>query len=231
MSQENVTIKGVGDGLLITLSPTEEWQVITSELAARIDEKSAFFNGARITIDTGARPVPKYELSSLKALLERRGLSLMVVQSESKTTIQSAEALDLRTSYKSDDITRPSANDPDLAAIDPEEVGTPGVLINRTLRSGRIVHSRGHVVILGDVNPGAKVIAAGDVIVWGKLRGVVHAGSDGDTSAIVCALDMTPMQLRIAHYISVSPQEVKGRRVRPEIASVKNEQIVVEAWE
>jgi septum site-determining protein MinC len=231
MSQENVTIKGVGDGLLITLSPTEEWQVITSELAARIDEKSAFFNGARITIDTGARPVPKYELSSLKALLERRGLNLMVVQSESKTTIQSAEALDLRTFYKSDDITRPNANDPDLAAIDPEEAGTPGVLINRTLRSGRIVHSRGHVVILGDVNPGAKVIAAGDVIVWGKLRGVAHAGSEGDISAVICALDMTPMQLRIAHYISVSPQEVKGRRARPEIASVKNEQIVVEAWE
>ncbi|MFQ3674864.1 MAG: hypothetical protein SNJ83_14830, partial [Aggregatilineales bacterium] len=141
MGQEHVTIKGVGDGLLITLSPTEEWQVITSELAARIDEKSAFFNGARITIDTGTRPVPKYELSSLKALLERRGLSLMVVQSESETTLQSAEALDLRTSYKGDDITRPTAGD--LAAIDPEEVGTPGVLINRTLRSGRIVHSRG----------------------------------------------------------------------------------------
>lgn len=231
MSQENVTIKGIGDGLLITLSPTEEWQAITSELAARIDEKSAFFSGARITIDTGARPVPKYELSSLKALLERRGLQLMAVHSESKTTIQSAEALDLRATYKSDDITRPNAGSLDLDTIDPEEVGTPGVLINRTLRSGRTVHSRGHVVILGDVNAGAKVIATGDVIVWGKLRGVVHAGADGDTSAIVCALDMTPMQLRIAHYISISPQEAKGRRARPEIACVKNEQIVVEAWE
>jgi len=229
MSRENVTIKGVGDGLLITLSPTEEWQVITAELASRIDEKSAFFNGAHITIDTGARPVPKYELSSLKALLERRGLSLMAVHSESKTTIQSAEALDLRTSYKADDITR--TNDRELTAIDPEEVGTPGVLVNRTLRSGRTIHSRGHVVVIGDVNPGAEIVAAGDIIIWGKLRGTVHAGAEGDTSAIVCALDMTPMQLRIAGYISISPQEIKGRRARPEIASIKNDQIVVEAWE
>lgn len=230
MSQEHVTIKGVGDGLLITISPTEEWQVITSELAARIDEKSAFFAGARITIDTGSRPVPKYELSSLKALLERRGLSLMMVQSESKTTIQSAEALDLRTVYKTDDITHP--NNRDIAAIDPEEIGTPGVLINRTLRSGRTVHSRGHVVVLGDVNAGAEIVAAGDIIVWGKLRGTVHAGADGDTSAIICALDMTPMQLRIAGYISISPQEtIKGRKPRPEVASIKNDQIVVEAWE
>lgn len=229
MSQENVNIKGVGDGLLITLSPTEEWQAITLELASRIDEKSAFFAGARITVDTGARPVPKYELSSLKALLERRGLSLMLVQSESRTTIQSAEALDLRTSYTSDEPVTHS--DRDMVAIDPEENGTTGVLINRTVRSGRTVNSHGHVVILGDVNAGAKIVAVGDIIIWGKLRGVVHAGAEGDTSAVVCALDMTPMQLRIAGFIAVSPQELKGRRIKPETASIKNDQLVVESWE
>lgn len=231
MSNENVVIKGVSDGLLITLSPTEEWQLITTELASRIDEKIAFFSGARITVDTGTRPVPKYELSSLKALLERRGLSLMMVQSESKTTIQSAEALDLRTNFTPLP-TAPDFDDDDtFVSISPEETGSPGVLINRTLRSGRVIHSRGHVVVLGDVNAGAKVIAIGDVIVWGKLRGVVHAGAEGNANAVVCALDMTPSQLRIAGYFAVSPQEVKGRRVKPEIASIKNEQITVESWE
>lgn len=229
MSQEHVSIKGVGDGLLITLSPTEEWQAITLELASRIDEKSSFFIGARITVDMGARPVPKYELSSLKALLERRGLSLMMVQSDSKTTIQSAEALDLRTSYTADPIA--DTFDRDIVAIDPEENGTSGVLINRTVRSGRTVHSRGHVVVLGDVNAGAKIIAIGNIIIWGKLRGVAHAGAEGDTNAVVCALDMTPMQLRIASFIAVSPQEIRGRRAKPETASIKNDQIIVESWE
>jgi septum site-determining protein MinC len=229
MPNETVNIKGVNDGLLISVSPTEEWQSITSELASRIDEKSAFFAGAKITVDTGERPVPKYELSSLKALLERRGLSLMVVQSASKTTIESAEALDIRTSYTAA-ITESNPIDPDEMSIDPEESGTMGVLIRRTLRSGRTIHSRGHVVVFGDVNPGAKIIAVGDIIIWGKLRGVVHAGAEGDDNAIVCALDMNPNQLRIATFITTSPPDNR-RKIKPEVASVKNGQIVVESWE
>jgi septum site-determining protein MinC len=102
-------------------------------------------------------------------------------------------------------------------------------MIKRTLRSGRTVNSAGHVVVLGDVNPGAKIIAAGDIIIWGRLRGIVHAGADGDEDAVVCALDMNPMQLRIAGYITTSPQD-KRRQPKPEIASVRKEQIIVEPW-
>ncbi|MCA9884173.1 MAG: septum site-determining protein MinC, partial [Anaerolineae bacterium] len=113
--------------------------------------------------------------------------------------------------------------------IDSEEMGTQGVMVKRTLRSGRTVHSRGHVVVFGDVNPGAKIIAAGDVVVWGKLRGMVHAGAEGDDSVIVCALDMNPNQLRIADHIVTSPAE-HHRQVTPEVAFVRDGQIVVEAW-
>lgn len=235
MAQETVTIKGISDGLLIALSPGEEWLQLTGELASRLDEKSAFFSGARVTVDVGTRPVPKYELSSLRALLERRGLSLMVVQSESQTTIESALALDLRTNFTavppaSAGSTMENVNADDLIAISPEEAGSPGVLLNRTLRSGRTVTSHGHVVVVGDVNAGAKIIAGGDIIVWGRLRGVVHAGAEGNVNAVVCALDMSPGQLRIANFITTSPSD-KGRKVKPETASVKGEQIVVESWE
>lgn len=232
---ENVAIKGNREGLLISLSPTEEWLLITQELAARLDEQSGFFNGARVTVDVGQRPVPKYELSSLKALLERRGLLLSGIKSESATTLASAAALDLRALDQRQDVvedgTQPSraAIAIQEASIDPEVEGTPGVLVKRTLRSGRTVHSRGHVVIYGDVNPGAKIIATGDVYVWGKLRGTVHAGAEGDTSAIVCALDMRPNQLRIAGLIVTSPREKTGPAV-PEIAFVRDEQIIVEGW-
>lgn len=228
MSSELFDIKGVNDGLLITLSPTEEWNTITRELAARIDNQPDFFTGARITVDLGTRPVPKYELSSVKALLERRGLILAVVQSESQTTIESATALDLRTSVPQA-VRQRELIDEDALPIDPEEHGTVGVMIRRTLRSGRTVHSRGHVVVYGDVNPGAQIIATGDIIVWGKLRGMVHAGAEGDTDAIVCALDMQPNQLRIAGHIATSPPG-KRRRSNPEVALVRNDQIIVETW-
>lgn len=229
MAEDIVSIKGIKDGLLIQLSNTEEWNSITQQLASSLDEKAGFFSGARVTVDVGERPVPKYELHSLKALLERRGMTLMVVRSTSETTLASASALDVRVSLPENAVQAPTLEHETLP-IDPEEQGTTGVMIRRTLRSGRTVHSRGHVVVFGDVNPGAKIVAIGDIIVWGKLRGVVHAGAEGDTNAIVCALDMSPNQLRIADLIATSPQG-KKRNVRPEVASVRGEQIVVDTWE
>jgi septum site-determining protein MinC len=227
MQEQTVAIKGIKEGLLIALSPTEDWTQITSDLAARIDAQSAFFAGARITVEVGERPIPKSELSTLKALLERRGLTLWAVLSDSETTIDAAQALDLKTSTAN---TIPGRDDTEGTEVNPEEDGVPGVMIRRTLRSGRTVHSAGHVVVMGDVNPGAEIIAVGDIIVWGKLRGNVHAGADGDESAVVCALDMTPTQLRIASYITISPPD-KRRKPRPEMASIRDEQIVVEGWQ
>src|SRR5688572_24757973 len=146
-------IKGNKDGLLISISATEEWQLVLNELAARIDEQSSFFAGARITIEVGERPVPKHELTSLKALLERRGLTLWAVHSDSDTTLNAATALDLHMAVSN--ATAARGENSDGAPISPEEGGTQGIMIRRTLRSGRTVHSAGHVVVFGDVNPGA----------------------------------------------------------------------------
>ena len=226
MVDELIAIKGVTDGLLISLSTTEKWQSVTDELAARIDNQPAFYTGATIIVELGARPVPKYELSSLKALLERRGLSLSMVRSDSDTTRQSAEALDIRTNQPAR-AALDAWQEAETAPVDPEENGTRGVIFRRTLRSGRTIHSEGHVVVFGDVNAGAKVIAAGDIVIWGKLRGTVHAGALGDESAVVCALDMNPNQLRIAGYLVTSPPG-KRRDILPEVASIRENQIVVE---
>jgi len=110
------------------------------------------------------------------------------------------------------------------------EGNSEGIFVRRTLRSGQVVRYPGSVVILGDVNAGAEVIAEGDVIVWGSLRGMVHAGASGDESAMVCALHLAPTQLRLASHIARSP----GSRTRlldvPEMALVKDGRIVVEEW-
>jgi septum site-determining protein MinC len=221
-----VTIKGINDGLHITLDADQEWNVVTAELASRIDQQVAFYAGAKVTLDVGERPVPKDQLSGVKALLERRGLSLACVQSDSKTSLDAATTLDIRTIA----LTAVAANDQDGSTpYSSEEDGTPGVMIRRTLRSGRTVHSRGHVVIYGDVNAGAEVVAGGDVIVWGRLRGNVHAGANGDIDAMICALDMMPTQIRIGNLISTSPPD-KRHKPKPEVAFVRDGQIVVEAW-
>jgi septum site-determining protein MinC len=83
-------------------------------------------------------------------------------------------------------------------------------------------------VVFGDVNPGAEVIAGGSVIVWGRLRGVVHAGAKGNRTATVCALDMSPTQLRIAGQIAVSP--TRRGKPQPEIVRIKDNQLQAETW-
>jgi len=104
------------------------------------------------------------------------------------------------------------------------------VLIERTLRSGQTVHYRGHVVVLGDVNPGAEIAASGNVVVVGALRGVVHAGMEGDTQAFVLALSLQPTQLRIADHITRPPDGEPVQADGPEIARIKDGVVTIEAF-
>ena len=84
------------------------------------------------------------------------------------------------------------------------------------------------MVIIGDVNPGAEVIAGGDVVVWGRLRGVVHAGAEGNEGAVICALDLSPTQLRISGQISIPPQ--RRGKPQPEMVRLQDGQVVAEPW-
>jgi septum site-determining protein MinC len=78
------------------------------------------------------------------------------------------------------------------------------------------------------VNPGAEIVASGNIVVWGRLKGMVHAGSDGNENAVVCALEMQPTLLRIAEVIA-QPPLVKGSGY-PATAYILNGQVVVDAW-
>lgn len=236
----SMVIKGIREGLLVQLSPSGEWEQWLRELLLYVDGQPDFFRGARVALDVGSRTLEPGALMALIEQLEQRRVGLWAVLSENPTTREAVVEAGLETSLEAARVstfgnmaspasTLLQVNDDEPPPIDPEEAGTRGVLVKRTLRNGRTVRSEGHVVVLGDVNPGAEIIAGGDVIIWGRLRGVVHAGAHGDESAAVCALDMSPMQLRIAGYIATSPPD-KRRRPTPEMAIVRDERIVVETW-
>ena len=76
-----------------------------------------------------------------------------------------------------------------------------------TIRSGVEIRHPGTVVILGDVNPGGIVVASGDILVWGRLRGVAHAGANGNSECLIMALQMEPTQLRIADAVARAPEK------------------------
>ena len=89
-------------------------------------------------------------------------------------------------------------------------------LVQRTLRSGQKVSFGGNVVVLGDVNPGAEIIADGHVVVLGALKGTVHAGAAGNEDSFVAALNMAPMQIRIADVLGCSSDEPPHKKRRPQ---------------
>ena len=115
-----------------------------------------------------------------------------------------------------------------------EDVGRDGsrreaaLYVRRTLRAGQRIAHDGDVVVLGDVHAGAEIRAAGDVLVFGQWRGVVHAGADGGDGALVCAWRLQPLQLRIGHVIARPPDAYEDVPDAPEIARVEHGQVVIE---
>lgn len=108
----------------------------------------------------------------------------------------------------------------------------PTLLIRRTLRSGQRVRFEGNVVVLGDVNPGAEITAGGDIIVMGWLRGLAHAGADGNEHAVVSAFRLNPTQLRIAQFIGRAPDQWDNTLPNvPEFAEVRDGQLVIDRWQ
>ena len=215
-------IKGIREGLLVILGEGE-WEEVRFGFLQQVDQQSAFFKGARLALDIGNHALKAAELGSLRDALSEREVSLWAVLSNSPMTEQTSQALGLATRLGK---ARP---DREARPLDTSlQSGEQAVLVRRTLRSGFSLQHAGHVIIIGDVNPGAEVIATGNVIVWGRLRGVVHAGAEGDEEAVVCALDLAPLQLRIASQISITPQ--RRGKPQPEMASVKDGRVVAEVW-
>lgn len=218
-----IQIKGLRDGLLITIG-NGEWAVLESALLQQIHAQGAFFQGARVALDVGSQILRVNELVALRDRLSDRGVSLWAVLSESPTTEKTAQLLGLATR-----ISKPRPEETRQFAVDDLGEAT-ALFLTKTLRSGMRIEFPGHVVVVGDVNPGAEIVAGGNVLVWGRVRGMVHAGASGNTSAYICALDLSPTQLRIADVVSaiLRPQ----RDPRPEIASLNEDgKLQTTPWE
>jgi len=219
----SLNIKGVKEGLLVTVGDGD-WSEASHTLLEKLLEKQDFFRGARLVLQLGGRSLGAADLGKLRDDLGDLQINLWTVLSESALTENAAKALGLEVS-----LPRPqSALPPDLPPISPAEDGSQAILVDHTLRSGKSVRFPGHVIVLGDVNAGAEVVAGGNIIVWGRVRGTVQAGSEGDGTAMICALDLAPTQLRIANAIATSPK--RRGKPEPEIAKMKDGQIVAERW-
>ncbi len=217
-----IAIKGVGESIQISALEAD-WTRVYPSLIETLNKQADFFQGARIALNVETIDLETEDLQNLQDELNNRDITLWAIYSTSKTTLNSASELGMAHSLPTRAIQ--SMDEP---LFETEILGEDAKFLHRTLRSGQSIHYSGHVVVLGDVNPGAEIVAGGNVIVWGRLKGTVHAGAAGDEGAIVCALDLAPTQLRIASYIAISPD--RRKKIKPEMVRVSDGQLVAEEW-
>ncbi len=218
---DHITIKGGKEGLRFIIDEAHPWHDILVLLKEQFEQAGNFFAGAHMTIDIGNRQVDEQQLTDMVALMQPYGLHPELLATTLRESREAARAVGLATRVT------PLPPVPPTPATN--EGGADSTLMCRTVRSGQVVRFPGHITLIGDVNPGAQIIAGGSVLVWGRLRGMVHAGALGDDKALVCALDLRPTQLRIANLIARAPEESGSNP--PEVARIDQDQIVVESWD
>lgn len=169
--------------------------------ASALEEVAAWLNSASepssLWLHVADRVLTLPELRAIQDLLGERGFLLERVQAETALGLVAAAAMGLETGLSQTDTT------PEPARTEPERL----TIHRGTLRSGDHLEVNGSLLVLGDVNPGARVSAAGDVRIWGRLRGVAHAGSGGNQQARIVALQLRPLQLRIASAVARGPED------------------------
>lgn len=209
MGRELVSLKGTKEGLILAIAPDSDFDVVLESLKTKLAPAKDFWEGAVVKLETIPPGWTDKEREKLLSVFGEFNMSIKVDYSQ----LEQQEVLTGKSPVGTF-----------------QRVGNNALLVRRNLRSGQRICHDGHLVIMGDVNPGAEIVATGDIVVLGALRGMAHAGADGNTKATVMALRLEPVQLRIAQFISRSPDGKVEPPAVPEIAFVKDDRIAVQEY-
>jgi septum site-determining protein MinC len=200
----------------------ESFEEVISQIEEKVASAGKFFKGAVLNVKYKGRVLSQKEEQIVYELLSKKsGAKIKSIKLEPDDAITG-----------SDNVNKSSIDKMKMKTIYFKGIETGDTKFFRgTVRSGQLINYAGNVVVVGDVNPGAEIIAAGNIVVMGTLRGIVHAGADGNKDSIVVALNFYPTQLRIADVITRSPDEDgnKGQNT-PELAFIKDDRIYIERY-
>jgi septum site-determining protein MinC len=221
MEESVISFKATVNGLILIMREEDSFDKIYEHVEKKLESSGRFFKGASISVKYRGKKLNTEQEQKLAKLLSER----------TNAEIKSFE----------EDLTQPE-REPEEAEKGRERPKMKIVFFNDleegmtkfykgTVRSGQLVSFEGNLVVIGDVNPGGEVMATGNVIVMGSLRGIVHAGADGNKEAVVAALNLQPTQLRIADVITRSPDLKENRMAMiPEMAAVKDDMVYIERF-
>ena len=215
MSEDKIKIKGENGGLMLEFPSDMNFSEIMEELAGKLESGSGFFlRGTLVRVPRDR--FLKEELAEMQELFRTHGLICRPAKPDSAVPLASNAAVH-------------GTNTAQESSQETQELQRM-LIVDKTLRGGQAVETAGSVIVFGNVNPGAQITAGGSVDVRGTLRGVVHAGAAGDSTAFIIADHLMPTQIRIANYVARSPDEPEDSG-KVERAYVKDGQIVIEPIE
>lgn len=225
-----VRFKGETDHLLLLLPPESEgantptpgttWAELWQQLQLQIASGERFWlPNTPVNLLARNRLLDGRQLQAIADVLAQAQLSLSRVHTSRRQTAVAAvtagysveqQGAIAHLSHQSGQATTPVLADT--------------LYVQTTLRSGSEIRHGGSVVLVGDANPGSAIIADGDILVWGRLRGMARAGANGNHQCRIMALHLQPTQLRIGTYIARAPEPLPARH-DPEVAYVSADAI------
>ncbi len=221
MEQETrgIVFKGNSEGLIIVVPGEYGFEQALEEIDNKVSNAARFFKGAKIKVTYRGTAWTAEQEECVKKVLDEKSGAIIESFSRDEELKQN-----LATSKSHQSPHPVPTRKLFFAGVDEGNCK----FVRSTVRSGTRIQYDGNVVIMGDVNPGGEIVASGNVVVLGILRGMVHAGSDGNREAFIYAFSIRPTQIRIAEVIARMPEEVENAQLRPEIATIRKDRIEVE---
>lgn len=213
MRDEIVKIKGGKKGLQLSFAEDASFEDIWNHIEEKLESGSGFFLRGTLVLVPRDRFLHE-ELEKLQKLFHAHGLICRTMAKTDRSRASMAK----------------KTVQPQVVPEKKTEQVQEMVVVNRTLRGGQEIRTDSSVLVCGNVNPGAQIIAGGSIDIRGTCRGLVHAGASGDQNAFIIADHLMPTQIRIASLIARSPDHMEMTE-RAERASIKDGQIVIEPIE
>ncbi len=221
MDESIISFRATVNGLILIMRDEDDFDSIYEHVSRKLESSGKFFKGASTTVKYRGKKLTKQQEQKIAMLISQKA-NMEIRSFEEDVSIPEPEPESIVKSVK-----KPKLK---LMFFKGLEEGMTR-FYRGTVRSGQLISFEGNVVIIGDVNPGGEVIATGNVVVMGSLRGMVHAGADGNKEAIVVALSLQPTQLRIADVITRPPDTKEDRQgLIPELAFVKDELVYIDRF-
>lgn len=203
-----VKIRGSKHGISVKIDKEASYEDIKNDIASEFKDAGKFLGEERLAISFEGKYLTEEQQEELVDIIHQNcNVHIVCIMDQNSEQEQKFQKSVQQTMMEFD--------------------ASTGQFYKGQLRSGQVLEFEQSVIIIGDVNPGASVISKGNIIILGSLRGTAFAGASGKKNCFIVAMDMQPIQLRIADVFARASDNNKGPS-DPRIAFVEDENIYIE---